>query len=106
MIKKYLASGRSSIKEVEYDRETKSFLYCGDVRTAKETNYSKHFDTHAEAYQWLVDRVYDEIRALKVDVQLWERVLELIVDKHADNFEEEYALGMYAFHASKESDAV
>lgn len=89
MIKKFLASGRSSIEVVEYDRETESFLYRGEVKTAKKTKYSEHFDTYAGAYQWLMDRVCDEIRIAQVNVQLWQRVQELIVDKHADAVEEE-----------------
>ena len=89
MIKKYLASGRSNIREIEYDRETESFLYFGTEKTAKRTKVSEHFNTYAEAYQWLMDRVCAEIRMAQRDVQLWQSVQELIVEKHADAVEEE-----------------
>ena len=106
MIKKYLASGRSSIEEVEYDRESDSFLYRGDVRTAKKTKYSEHFDTISEAYFWLMRRVGDEILRAERDVEAWRKVQELIVEKHYDATEKEYAIEMYIFNESRKSDVV
>jgi hypothetical protein len=90
MIKKYLASGRSSIQIVEYDRETESFLYLGDVKTAKKTKYSEHFDTYAEAYQWLMERVDCDIKIAQRDVEMLIRLRYLIADKHSDNVVEEF----------------
>lgn len=102
MIKKFLASGRSSIEVVEYDRETESFLYLGDVKTAKKTKYSEHFDTYSDAYFWLIHKVNDEILRAERDAEMWRKVQALIVEKHYDSVEEEYEWGRYAFNGMLE----
>ena len=106
MIKKFLASGRSSIEVVEYDRETESFLYIGDVKTAKKTKDSEHFDTYADAYFWLIRRVNDEILRAERDADMWRKIQGLLVEKHYDAVEEEWELERYAFNGMLESNEI